>query len=139
MAQAVKTRVDAPNPRGEKYQRILDAAICVIAEKGFFQARVAEIAERAGVADGTIYLYFKNKEQILMAAIDYAFTIFMNAAKTELATITDPRQRLTRLADDQKLREEFARNGREFVRQNFAVEKMVDDIHALYQRLLASP
>ena len=44
-----------------KYQRILDAAIDVIAENGYFQSRVSDIAERAGVADGTIYLYFRNK------------------------------------------------------------------------------
>src|SRR5207248_9220517 len=98
MAQAVKTRVDAPNPRGEKYQRILDAAICVIAEKGFFQARVAEIAERAGVADGTIYLYFKNKEQILMAAIDAPFVAFLVRAREAVADTTlSPEQRLRRL------------------------------------------
>jgi TetR/AcrR family fatty acid metabolism transcriptional regulator len=81
-----------------KHDRILHAAIEVFAENGYFNSRISDIAKKADVADGTIYLYFKNKEQILMAAIDYAFTIFMNAAKTELATISDPRQRLTRLA-----------------------------------------
>src|SRR5258708_12210522 len=58
------------NVGSDKYQRILDAAIEVIAEHGFFHSRVAEIAERAGVADGTIYLYFKNKDELLMAAIN---------------------------------------------------------------------
>ncbi len=59
--------------RGDKYQRILEAAVEVIAEHGFFNARVSDIAQRAGVADGTIYLYFKSKDQILMAAISNAF------------------------------------------------------------------
>ncbi len=77
---------DAPAGRTpDKHQRILDAAMAVIAEKGFFQSRVSEIAERAGVADGTIYLYFKNKEQILMAAIDSAFVAFLERAKQEVA------------------------------------------------------
>ena len=81
-----------------KYDRILHAAIEVFAEHGYFHSRISDIAKKADVADGTIYLYFKNKEQILMAAIDYAFTIFMDSAKKEMAVISDPRERLTRLA-----------------------------------------
>ena len=82
----------------EKYQRILDAAIAVIAENGYFNAPVSRIAERAGVADGTVYLYFKNKEQILMAAIEKALTTFLERARQELKTVDDPKQRLRRLA-----------------------------------------
>jgi TetR/AcrR family fatty acid metabolism transcriptional regulator len=88
----------APGRSGEKYQRILDAAIAVIAEKGFFASRVSDIADRAGVADGTIYLYFKNKEQILMAAIDSAFAAFLERARQELEPASGPRERLRRLA-----------------------------------------
>jgi TetR/AcrR family fatty acid metabolism transcriptional regulator len=84
--------------RGDKSQRILDAAIAVIAEKGYWQARVSEIADRAGVADGTIYLYYKNKEQLLMAAIDSAFGAFLERARRELAEVKGPKQRLHRLA-----------------------------------------
>jgi TetR/AcrR family fatty acid metabolism transcriptional regulator len=76
----------------------LQAAIEVFAEHGYFNSRISEIAKKADVADGTVYLYFKNKEQILMAAIDFAFTLFMDAALTELAEIKDPRQKLRRLA-----------------------------------------
>jgi TetR/AcrR family fatty acid metabolism transcriptional regulator len=50
----------------DKYHRILTAAIKVFAEQGFNQATVAQIARAAGVADGTIYLYFKNKDDILV-------------------------------------------------------------------------
>jgi TetR/AcrR family transcriptional regulator, fatty acid metabolism regulator protein len=82
----------------EKYQRILEAAIDVIAQRGFFNARVSDIANGAGVADGTIYLYFKNKEQILMAAISTAFSVFMERARAELKKSTDPRQQLRSLA-----------------------------------------
>jgi len=46
---------------GDKRALITDAAIQVFADKGFHQARVSDIAKKAGVADGTIYLYFKNK------------------------------------------------------------------------------
>jgi TetR/AcrR family fatty acid metabolism transcriptional regulator len=82
----------------DKHQRILEAAVEVIAESGYFQARVTDIAARAGVADGTIYLYFKNKEQVLMAAIDSAFAAFLERARADLARTQEPRQRLRRLA-----------------------------------------
>ncbi len=55
----------------EKYQQILSAAVKVFAEQGFFQSTVAQIAKRAGVADGTIYLYFKNKDDILIQIFKY--------------------------------------------------------------------
>jgi TetR/AcrR family fatty acid metabolism transcriptional regulator len=90
----------AASGRGaEKYQRILQAAVKVIAEKGYFQARVADIAARAGVAEGTIYLYFRNKEEILMAAIDSAFRGFLERARTELEHVREPRARLRRLGE----------------------------------------
>ena len=92
-----------PNPVNgatDKHQRILDAAIEVIAEHGFFHSRVSEIADRAGVADGTIYLYFKNKDELLMAAIDSAFHRFIARARTALNEIPtpDPREKLRRMA-----------------------------------------
>ena len=86
------------NRNAEKYERILDAAVAVFAEKGFFSSRVSDIADRAGVADGTVYLYFKNKEEILMTAINTAFDAFMIHARTELDKIADPAERLRRLA-----------------------------------------
>jgi TetR/AcrR family transcriptional regulator, fatty acid metabolism regulator protein len=86
-------------PTPPKHDRILQAAIDVFAEHGYFNARVADIARRADVADGTIYLYFKNKQQILMATIDFAFSTFMRSAEKELAGIHDPRLKLRRLAD----------------------------------------
>ncbi|HUS18538.1 MAG TPA: TetR/AcrR family transcriptional regulator [Terriglobales bacterium] len=82
----------------EKYYRILQSAIAVFAEHGYFSSRISDIAKKAKVADGTIYLYFKNKEQILMAALDFAFDTFMQTARTELSGISDPREKLRRLA-----------------------------------------
>ncbi len=86
------------NRSTDKYQRILDAAIAVIAEKGFHNSRVAEIAERADVASGTVYLYFKSKEQILMAALDGAFQSFFRRAQNEIAGSPDAAERLRILA-----------------------------------------
>lgn len=86
------------NRNADKYQRILDAAAAVFAEKGFFNSRVADIADRANVADGTVYLYFKSKEEILRSVINTAFDAFMSLARTELTKVSDPAQRLQRLA-----------------------------------------
>src|SRR5687768_16551067 len=55
---------------GDKRERILDAAERVFAEHGFFAARVSEIAKEAGVADGTIYLYFKSKDELLISLFE---------------------------------------------------------------------
>jgi TetR/AcrR family fatty acid metabolism transcriptional regulator len=86
-------------PRGgEKYERILDAAIEVIAEKDFHHARVADIASRAGVADGTVYLYFKNKNHILRAAIDAAFAHFSERVSQAMVTAENPLEQLAIIA-----------------------------------------
>jgi TetR/AcrR family fatty acid metabolism transcriptional regulator len=52
--------------KNNKYHQILEAAVKVFARQGFHQSTVAQIAKEAGVADGTIYLYFKNKDDILV-------------------------------------------------------------------------
>lgn len=52
--------------KNHKYHQILEAAVRVFARQGFYQSTVAKIAREAGVADGTIYLYFKNKDDILV-------------------------------------------------------------------------
>ena len=54
----------------DKYHRILEAAIKTFAENGFFQSTIAQIAKEAGVADGTIYLYFKNKDDLLISLFE---------------------------------------------------------------------
>ncbi len=82
----------------EKYQRILDAAVAVFAEKGFFISRISDIADRADVADGTVYLYFKNKDEILATAINTAFDGFMSTARAELKKLPSSTERLRRLA-----------------------------------------
>jgi TetR/AcrR family fatty acid metabolism transcriptional regulator len=59
------------NDKNNKYHLILEAAIKVFARQGFYQSTVAQIAKEAGVADGTIYLYFKNKDDILVQFFNY--------------------------------------------------------------------
>jgi len=59
-------RKDGAGAEGKR-ERILRAAVKVFARKGFYSTRVSEIAKAAGVADGTIYLYFKNKDDVLIS------------------------------------------------------------------------
>lgn len=61
-----------------KYKQIINAAVIVIAENGYHQAQVSKIAKQAGVADGTIYLYFKNKEDILISVFQEKMGIFVS-------------------------------------------------------------
>ena len=64
--------------RNRKKELIIDAAIQVFAEKGFYLAKVADVARRAGVADGTIYLYFKNKDDILISLFEIKMEEILN-------------------------------------------------------------
>ncbi len=64
-----------------KYKQIIDAAIIVIAENGYHQSQVSKIAKQAGVADGTIYLYFKNKEDILISVFEEKMEVFADNLK----------------------------------------------------------
>jgi TetR/AcrR family fatty acid metabolism transcriptional regulator len=66
----------------DKRDRILKAAVKVFAKNGFYATRVSEIAKAAGVADGTIYLYFKNKDDVLI-------TIFEDGIQQLLAILRD--------------------------------------------------
>ncbi len=57
--------------KSEKYNKILNSAGSVFAEHGFYKATISQIAAQAGVADGTLYLYFKNKDDILLQFISF--------------------------------------------------------------------
>ena len=59
-----------PNNGGEKRDRILRAAVEIFSRKGFFNSKVSEIARAASVADGTIYLYFRNKDDLLISLFE---------------------------------------------------------------------
>src|SRR5690606_1405254 len=67
-----------------KYMQIIDAAVIVIAENGFHQSQVSKIAKQAGVADGTIYLYFHNKEDILISVFREKMGMFVHKITEEI-------------------------------------------------------
>jgi len=80
--------------REDKRGRILDAAVIEIARSGYQNTTVARIARRAGVADGTIYLYFENKEAILAAVFDRAMDHFIAEGILEISPGEDACVRL---------------------------------------------
>lgn len=73
----------------EKYHQILEAAITVFAENGYHKSQVSKIAKEAGVADGTIYLYFKNKEDILISLFREKLGELVEKFQTSLEHITN--------------------------------------------------
>lgn len=82
----------------DKREAILRAAIKVFASKGYFNSKVADIAKEAGIADGTVYLYFKSKEEILHSVFDRAMEEFISEGKREIADIEAPQEKLRRVA-----------------------------------------
>ncbi|MFC4737496.1 TetR/AcrR family transcriptional regulator [Bacillus daqingensis] len=80
--------------RGLKYDKIIDAAVKVIAQNGYHHSQVSKIAKEAGVADGTIYLYFKNKEDILISLFEEKMGHFVDYIKHKLEGVTSDEEKL---------------------------------------------
>ena len=83
----------------DKREAILRAAVKVFARKGYFNSKVADVASEAGIADGTVYLYFKSKDEILHSVFDQAMAAFIDEGKKELAEIEGAEDRLRRIAE----------------------------------------
>jgi TetR/AcrR family fatty acid metabolism transcriptional regulator len=81
----------------DKRERILRAAIKVFARKGFYATRVSEIAKAAGVADGTIYLYFKNKDDVLVCIFEDRITRLLEVLRREIAASPAFEERMRRI------------------------------------------
>ena len=81
--------------REQKRQRILRAAIDVFASKGYFTARMTDVAEAAEVADGTLYLYFEGKEHLLMSIFDSVLGRFIERLDEEIEKIDNPTEKLS--------------------------------------------
>jgi TetR/AcrR family transcriptional regulator, fatty acid metabolism regulator protein len=82
----------------DKRDAILRAATEVFARRGFFQAQVADVARAAGVAAGTVYLYFRGKDDILISIFERTMREAIAEGREALVGVTDPRERLTRVA-----------------------------------------
>jgi TetR/AcrR family fatty acid metabolism transcriptional regulator len=93
---ATRRRADAqPAP---KRDAILRAAIDVFAERGFFNAQVADVARAAGVAAGTVYLYFRGKDDLLVSIFERTMREALTEGRAAVADIRDPGERLRQFA-----------------------------------------
>jgi TetR/AcrR family fatty acid metabolism transcriptional regulator len=86
---------------GDKRERILRGAVKVFAKKGFYASRVAEIARAAGVADGTIYLYFKNKDDVLTSLFEDRIARLLTLLREEVERTAGAQQRVRRIVEFQ--------------------------------------
>lgn len=73
-----------------KHSKIISAATKVFAKKGFFTARISDIAKEAKVADGTIYLYFNNKYDILLSVFEEEVGKIVAKTEQQIAKQSDP-------------------------------------------------
>lgn len=92
-----KAEIANNKAKSDKYHRILEAAIKVFAEQGFFHSTVSQIAKEAGVADGTIYLYFKNKDDILLQFFNYKTKQVFDRFREEVELADDANGKLRNL------------------------------------------
>ena len=97
-ATATARRVPRSQNAGEKRNLILKAATKLFARRGFFNAQVADVAREAGVAAGTVYLYFRGKDDLLISIFERTMHEGLEAGRQALAGVSDPVERLRRLA-----------------------------------------
>ena len=103
---ATGTRADEPvrgsarpaAARGDKRNAILKAATRVFARHGFFNAQVADVAREAGIAAGTVYLYFRGKDDLLASIFERTMREAIDEGRAALSNVTDPIERLGAIA-----------------------------------------
>jgi TetR/AcrR family fatty acid metabolism transcriptional regulator len=127
--------------KSEKYHKILNSAGAVFAEHGFYKATISQIAARAGVADGTLYLYFKNKDDILYQYLSFKTDVVFEKMNAAVAKGTDAESKLRNLIRCHL--EEFQRDKnmaiifQSEVRYLRDIESQVKDISKMYFDLLS--
>lgn len=98
MPRSNRSNSNAKKSVADKHEAILRAAIKVFARKGYFNSKVADIAGKAKIADGTVYLYFKSKEEILHSIFDRTMSEFIADGKKEISEIEGAENKLRRIA-----------------------------------------
>src|SRR5688572_20817745 len=88
----------ADQPRTDKREAILRAATDIFADRGFFNAQVADVARAAGVAAGTVYLYFRSKDDLLISIFERTMREAIADGRACVAPLTDPVEQLREVA-----------------------------------------
>ncbi len=83
-----------------KRRAILDAAIKVFAERGFHGSRISDVAKEAGVAEGTIYLYFKGKDDLLLSVFSKRVGTFVENVRATVAGMSTPQEKLRAIVEN---------------------------------------
>jgi TetR/AcrR family fatty acid metabolism transcriptional regulator len=128
--------------KNDKYHRILEAAVTVFAQSGFHESTISQIARAAGVADGTIYLYFKNKDDILVHFFNYktrqVFACFREEVDQAQTAVDKLRNLIRRHLDEfQKDRFMAVLYQAETHRINRLAEEQIHEMHKMYLDLIA--
>ena len=125
----------------EKYHKILNSAGAVFAARGFHKATISQIASEAGVADGTLYLYFKNKDDILFQFITFKTQVVfeqMNAAVKSGRNAEEKLRNLIRCHLDEFQKDKnMAIIFQSEVRYLREIESQIKDISKMYLDLLS--
>ena len=127
-------RVRSEAERQAKERAILDAALDVFAESGFAPARLEEVAARAGVAKGTIYLYFPSKQALFEALIRTGIGASIEAAGAEAAALDLPFEAVVRGLFTRMRREILATRRKEIIRLVIAESGRFPELAEFYYR-----
>lgn len=124
-----------------RYHQILNAAIKVFAEQGFHHATIAQVAKEAGVADGTIYLYFKNKADILTHFFNYKTRLVFDRFREAVDQVDDAEAKLRNLilrhlTEFQRDRNMAVVFQREALLARYVNEEYIKDISKMYLDIL---
>jgi TetR/AcrR family fatty acid metabolism transcriptional regulator len=84
--------------RGDKRDAILRGAIETFAARGYFSAQVADVARTAGVAAGTVYLYFRGKDDLLISIFERTMKEAIGEGRASVAALSDPVDQLREIA-----------------------------------------
>ena len=127
--------------KSEKYHKILNSAGAVFAEHGFYKATISQIAAKAGVADGTLYLYFKNKDDILYQYLSFKTDVVFEKMNAAVAKGTDAESKLRNLIrchlEEFQSDKNMAIIFQSEVRYLRDIESQVKDISKMYLDLLS--
>ena len=94
----IATLRTAESLRAGKRDAILRAATDVFAERGYFNAQVADVARAAGVAAGTVYLYFRSKDDLLVSIFEKTMREAIQEGRASVEPLKDPIERLAAIA-----------------------------------------
>ena len=128
--------------KNHKYHQILEAAVKVFARQGFHQSTIAQIAKEAGVADGTIYLYFKNKDDILVQFFSFRAKQVFESFREEVdraETSSDKLRNLVRrhLAEFQRDRDGAVVYQVETHQNSRLAESQIKEMSKMYRDLIS--